>query len=386
MAEKATVFSGIDSIGDFDSLLLGKRIGLLTGAAGISKQARETIDILAERYHLTALFGPEHGVRGDIQAGGKVESYTDPKLGIPAFSVYGGDNRPTPEMLREIDILVVDLQEASVRFYTFLYSLANAMTACAEAGIPVVVTDRITPLGGVEVAGTILSPGMSSFIGNYELPTRIGLTIGEYAGYVNEYLNLGCDLTVVPLTGWKRSMYFDETDVPWVFPSPNLPIIDSTFAYVGTCIFEGTNVSEGRGTTRPFELIGAPWLDTEALTANMAKRGHAGALLRKTYFTPSFSKYKDEMCAAIQIHITDRSVCEPFRLGLLLLEEIWKLHPDKLTFLSNDLNHSKHYALDHLLGTDSFRRREHDAESLIQAHAAGIERFRQAKVKYHLYE
>lgn len=380
------VRSGIDNIRDIDSLLTGKRIGFIGGAASVDRNCRETLEILAERYNLTALYGAEHGVRGNLQAGADVKTYTDPGLGIPVYSIYGGDNRPAPEMLRDIDIMVIDYQEASARFYTYLYTLAYAMEACAAQGIPVVVTDRVTPLGGVEVAGTICDPAFRSFVGDYELPTRIGLTIGEYAKYVNDYMKIGCDLTVVPVTGWKREAYFDETDLPWVFPSPNLPTVDSTFVFVGTCVFEGTNLSEGRGTTKPFELIGATWLDTDSLVDNMAKRGHPGALLRKTFFTPMFSKCAGELCRAVQIHVTDRKACEPFRLGLYLLEEIWKLHPDKLEFRAWDNNNSLSYPLDRLLGTDDFRLKRHDADSLMAAHAAGLEAFRRTKAKYHLYD
>jgi len=378
--------NGIDNIARLDSLLKGARIGFTGGAASIDRQAVPSIDALAERYTLTALFSPEHGVRGDVQAGVKVMTYTDPKLGVPVYSLYGGNNRPTREMLNDIDVMIVDLQEASVRFYTFLYTLSYVMEACAKLRIPVVVPDRITPLGGAEVSGTICEPPFDSFVGGYELPTRIGLTIGEYAGYVNDYLNLGCNLTVVPVTGWARGAYFDETDLPWAFPSPNLPTVDSCFVYAGTCIFEGVNVSEGRGTTKPFELVGAPWLDTDALVKNMYRRGIPGALLRRTYFTPTFSKYEKELCAAVQIHVTDRKKCEPFRLGLIMLEEIKKLHPDKLSYIPNGAEGAETYHIDRLLGGDGFRLGRHDADSLIGAHLPGIEAFKKKKLNYHLYE
>ena len=380
------VRGGIDNISQIDGFLKGKRIGFIGGPASVDRRVVSAIDILAEKYRLSALFSPEHGIRGDIQAGGNVEAYTDAKLGIPVYSVYGGDNRPAPETLKDIDVMIVDLQEASVRFYTFLYTLSYAMAACAGAKIPVVVTDRATPLGGDAVAGTICEPAFASFVGDYELPTRIGLTIGEYARYVNDHLNLGCELTIVPVTGWKRSAYFDETDLPWVLPSPNIPTVDTNFIYTGTCVFEGVNVSEGRGTTKPFELIGAPWLDTDALADNMAARGTPGALLRKTWFTPAFSKYAGELCAAVQIHVTDRAMCEPFRLGLVLLEEIRRLHPDKLSYISHGEGDSATYHIDRLLGTDAFRKGRLDAEALIDAHAPAIEAFRVKKTKYHMYD
>ncbi len=378
------VLSGIDNIKQIDGLLKGSRLGFIGGAASVNKQVRASMDILAENYRLTALFGPEHGVRGDIQAGGKVDTYTDPVLNIPVYSVYGGDNRPAPEMLKDIDIMLVDLQEASVRFYTFLYTLGYTMEVCAKHKIPVVVTDRITPLGGTETAGTICGKNFESFVGGYGLPTRIGLTIGEFVRYVNDYMEMNCELTVVPVTGWRRGEYFNETDVPWVFPSPNVPTIDSCFLYAGTCVFEGTNISEGRGTTKPFELIGAPWLNADALIKRMAERGTPGALLRKTFFTPMFSKHQGALCSAVQIHVTDRAACESFRLGLTLLEEIWRLHPEEIEFRTHDGGAT--YFLDKLLGGDDFRLKRHDAESLIAAHAEGINNFRKAKEKYHLYE
>jgi len=389
------VKSGVDNIAQIDGFLRGRRVGFTGGAASVDRLARPTLEILSEHYELTALFAPEHGIRGDAQAGAEIKTYVDPKLGVPVYSLYGdaspgGGNRPSREALRSIDVMVVDLQEAGVRFYTFLYTLAYIMEACAEAGVPVAVLDRVAPLGGDEEAGAICDPAFSSFVGNYELPARTGLTPGEYARYVNAYLNLGCELVVAPVTGWRRSAYFDETDLPWAPPSPNIPTVDSCFAYVGTCIFEGVNVSEGRGTTKPFELIGAPWLDTDALTERMARRGTPGALLRKTYFTPMFSKYAGELCAAVQIHVTDREICEPFRLGLTMLEEIWRRHPDKLSFISqfsaNADAGSATYHFDRILGTDDFRKRRYDADTLINIHKPSMEAYKANKVKFHLYE
>jgi len=379
------ILNGIDNIRQIDGFLKGKRLGFAGGPASVSRGLTGAAEILAENYRLAALFAPEHGIRGDMEAGVKVNSYTDTNLGVPVYGIYGGKNRPAPKMLEDIDVMAVDLQEVSVRFYTFLYTLANIMEACAEKGVPVVVLDRITPLGGETVAGTICEPAFDSFVGGYGLPARTGLTIGEFARYINEFADINCDLTVVPVTGWKRSLYFDETGLQWVPPSPNLPTADSCFAYAGTCIFEGTNVSEGRGTAKPFEFIGAPWLDTDKLVKNMAERGIPGAVLRKAYFAPTFDKYKNKLCNAVQIHVTGRTICEPFRLGLLLLEEIWKLHPDKLEFIPNGKNGNTYY-IDNLLGTDAFRLKRHDAESLISAHAPGIEKFRETKMKYHFYE
>ena len=381
---KAHVTSGIDAIVKFDHLLRRKRIGLMTNPTGIDHSLSSTIDILHGQYGLSALFACEHGVRGDRQAGEEVSTYRDPETGITVYSVYGKSHRMSQEMLDAFDILVYDIQDVGVRFYTYLYSLSYAMDECAKAGKPVLVLDRVNPIGGLKCGGTILDLRFASFVGDYELPTRTGLTSGEYARYIRHYLKLDLDLTVAPLTGWKRAMYLDDTDLPWVAPSPNCPDLSSALVYVGTCIFEGTNISEGRGTTLPFEVIGAPWIDAAKLEKSMNQLDLPGVHYRRTAFQPCFSKHAGQLCHGVQLHITDREQADPFFAALRLLACIRDMHPDKLEYTSWD--DGKVYALDKLLGTDAFRKSDMDAQGLADHHLLGVEAFRAAVKPFLLYE
>lgn len=381
---KAHVTSGVDSVAKFDHLLRAKRIGLMTNPTGIDHDLNSTIDILHGRYGLSALFACEHGVRGDRQAGEKVSTYRDPQTGITVYSVYGKSQRLSQEMLDAFDVLVYDIQDVGVRFYTYLYSLSYAMEECAKAGKSVLVLDRVNPIGGLKCGGTILDLRFASFVGDYELPTRTGLTCGEYARYIRGYLKLDLDLTVVALTGWKRAMYLDDTDLPWVAPSPNCPDLSSALAYVGTCIFEGTNISEGRGTTLPFEVIGAPWIDDAKLEKSMNQLGLPGVRFRRTAFQPCFSKHAGELCHGVQLHMTDRDEADPFLAALLLMERIREMHPDRIEYTSWD--GGKVFSLDKLLGTDAFRRGEKSARQLADHHLPGVEAFRAAVKPSLLYE
>ncbi len=381
---KAHVTSGIDAIGMYDNLLRGKRIGLMTNPTGIDHSLNSTIDILHKRYGLSALFACEHGVRGDRQAGEEVSDYRDPRTGITVYSVYGKSKRLSREMLDAFDILVYDIQDVGVRFYTYLYSLSYAMEECAKAGKPVLVLDRVNPIGGLKRGGTILDPKFASFVGDYELPTRTGLTIGEYARYVRAYLKLDLDLRVAPLSGWKREMYLDDTDLPWVAPSPNCPDLSSALAYAGTCIFEGTNVSEGRGTTLPFEVIGAPWIDADKLEQSMNRLDLPGVRFRRTAFRPCFSKHTGILCHGVQLHITNREETDPFFAALRLMEQIRDMHPDKFEYTSWD--GGKSFLLDKLLGTDVFRKGEMTARQMTDHHLPKVEAFSKAVGPFLLYE
>ncbi len=381
---KAHVLSGLDSIGRYDSLLRGRRIGLMTNPTGIDHHLKSAIDILHERYGLSALFGCEHGVRGDAQAGDAIETYVDPETGVTVYSVYGKSHRLSQEMLDAFDVLVFDIQDVGARFYTYLYSLSYAMEECAKAGKSMLVLDRINPIGGVKRSGTILDLSFRSFVGDYELPTQLGLTIGEYALYIRHYLKLDLDLTVVPLSGWKRDMYLDDTDLPWVAPSPNCPDLSAAIVYIGTCIFEGTNVSEGRGTTLPFEVIGAPWIDSSRLEKRMAGLQLQGVHFRRTSFKPTFSKHQGQLCHGVQVHVIDRGGAEVFLAGLQLLETIRDMYPDKLEYLSWDGGAT--HSLDKLLGTDAFRLSRLSADEMVSKHASGVAAFSQAVQPFLLYE
>ncbi len=381
--EKRHVISGIDRIGTVDSLLAGKRVGLMTNPTGVSHELKSSVDILRERCRLTALFAPEHGIRGDIQAGERVDNTTDPETGIPVFSAFGKNCHFSEEMLNAFDVLVFDIQDVGARFYTYLYSLSYAMEACARAGKSMIVADRINPLGGVRCQGAILEPELASFVGDYELPTRYGLTIGEYALYVKDYLKLDLDLTVVKLEGWERRMLLDETDLPWVMPSPNCQNLDAALCYPGTCIFEGTNCSEGRGTTIPFQAIGAPYISAGELEKRMADTDTPGLHFRRISFCPTFSKHQGEMCHGVQMHITDRDRCDVTAAGLLLCDTIRKMYPDSFEFIH--WGKDTRFAFDRLLGTDAYRTGRLSAEELIREAKAGAERFVENTVRYHLY-
>ena len=381
---KAHVLSGLDGISRFDDLLQGKRVGLMTNPTGIDHQLRSSIDILNERYRLSALFGCEHGVRGDAQAGDRVDTYTDAQTGVTVYSVYGKSDRMTREMLDTFDVLVFDIQDVGARFYTYLYSLSYAMEECAKAGKTVLVLDRVNPIGGIRRGGTILDLRFRSFVGDYELPTQTGLTIGEYARYIRHYLKLDLDLHVAPLTGWSRGMYLDDTDLPWVAPSPNCQSLATALVYIGTCVFEGVNVSEGRGTTQPFELIGSPWINAAALEKRMAALDMPGLHFRRASFKPTFSKYQNELCHGVQVHITDREKADVFLGGLKLLETIRDMYPEKLEYLS--WGESRIHSLDKLLGTDAFRAGRLTADEVSQTYAPGVAAFSEAVKPFLLYQ
>ena len=384
MSQKAQVLSGIDRIAQYGHLLKGRRIGLMTNPTGVDRQLKSTIDILHRGYGLSALFACEHGVRGDRQAGEQFDSYTDPDTSITVYSVYGKNQRMTPEMVDAFDILVFDIQDVGVRFYTYLYSLAYAMEACAQAGKPVLVLDRINPLGGVRHGGTILDLKFRSFVGDYQLPTRLGMTIGEFARYVKAYLKLDLDLTVAPLQGWQRRMYLDDTDLPWVAPSPNCPTLMAALVYVGTCIFEGTNLSEGRGTTQPFELIGAPFINAKELERHMAKEPLPGLHFRAASFQPVFSKHQGALCHGVQVHITDREQADSILGALKLLDAVRQLYPEDIEFISWDGGQT--HSLDKLLGTDLYRAGKMDGQRLLDYFAPQVRAFREALAPHLLYQ
>ena len=358
-------------------ILKGKKLGLITNPTGMNARLRSTAEILKADYDLCAVYGPEHGIRGDQQAGAHVQTTEfDAELGVRCYSLYGTTRRPTPEMLEGIDMMVYDIQDVGARFYTYIYTLAYAMEECAKAGIPVTVLDRVNPLGGSIVEGILLNPVLHSFVGEYPIPTRYGLTVGEYARYINDTQHIGCELNVVPCLGWERSMLYDETDLPWIMPSPNIPTLESALVYIGTCLFEGTDLSEGRGTTHPFELIGAPQLNATSLANELNALQLPGVLWRAAHFTPTFSKHQGELCHGIQLHITDKSAFRPFEAGLCLLDAIRRQYPD--IKMNN--------ALDKLLGDTTYRSGQETIQELIERAQAQSAAFQEESRKYWIYK
>ena len=377
------VLSGIDRLGTGARQLSGRRVGLMTNPTGVDHELVSTIDRIGRDFRLTAMFAVEHGIRGDIQAGKAVDTFVDEATGVTVFSAYGKHCHFSDEMLDAFDVLVFDMQDVGARFYTYLYSLSYAMESCARAGKDVVVLDRVNPLGGVKRCGTVLDTRFSSFVGDYELPTQYALTIGEFARYVRDYLHLDVDVTVVPLQGWRREMYLDDTDLPWVAPSPNCPDLAAALCYIGTCIFEGTNLSEGRGTTQPFQTIGAPLVAGAALEKRMNALGLEGLHFRRTSFCPMFNKHQGALCHGVQMHITDRERSDVFAGGLYLLDTLRDMYPEQVEFLGK--NEQGIYTLDRLLGTNAYRTGQCSAKALVEQSREPVRRFGEQTAKYLLY-
>jgi uncharacterized protein YbbC (DUF1343 family) len=300
----------------------GARVGVLCNPSSVDAELRHVADRVASRHgvRLAALFGPQHGIRSDVQEN-MIESghARDELLRVPVYSLYSETREPTAEMLDGLDALVVDLQDVGTRIYTFIYTMANCLAAARRHGIPVIVCDRPNPIGGVAVEGPMLRHGYESFVGQYPIPMRHGLTIGELARLFNERFAIGAALEVYAMLGWRRDMYYDETGLTWVLPSPNMPTLDTAIVYPGTVLFEGTNVSEGRGTTRPFELVGAPWVVPERFTDQMNRLELPGVRFRPIQFEPTFHKHAGTRCGGCQIHVTDRDRFRPVEAGVALL-------------------------------------------------------------------
>lgn len=315
------VICGLDNLEKYDHLFRGKRLGLLTIPAAINAEYQDSIEVLSKRYHVTALFSPEHGVRGDKQAGLPISTYVDSHTGITAYSIYGNETHAmTQEQTELFDVLVYDIQDVGSRFYTFTANLKDCMYACAKAKKPFVVLDRPNPIGD-KVEGNVPDAKYLSLVCAHTMPQRYGLTPGEFAQMLNGEQNINCELYVVPMEGYRRNMPWDETGLHYLNCSPNLPNMDGVFLYNGTCYFEGTTVSEGRGTTRPFEYIGAPWLDPFELADRMNQHNLPGVRFQPIYFTPTFSKHQGEVCGGVQVHVLDREALLPVDVGLWMLYE-----------------------------------------------------------------
>jgi uncharacterized protein YbbC (DUF1343 family) len=326
--------TGLDRLqaGGWDRLR-GQRVGLLVHPASVDanlRHARDQVAAARGAVDLRALFGPQHGILGQTQDN-MIEwsGFRDPDLGIPVHSLYGEHRKPTPAMLADIDTLVVDLQDVGARYYTFIWTLLLCLEACAECGRRVVVLDRPNPLGGLAVEGNVLDPEYRSFVGLAPIPMRHGLTIGELAGFFRAWRGLDVELDVVWMDGWRRAMDFEATGLPWVLPSPNMPTVETAFVYPGGCLLEGTNLSEGRGTTRPFEIFGAPFVDGRRLAAVLQAWNLPGCRLRPLSFEPTFHKFAGQICGGVQVHVTDRAVFEPvvtYTAALAAVAGLWPQH------------------------------------------------------------
>ena len=314
---------GIERVDEFKEIFENKRVGLITNPTGMTGDFESSIQVLLKKTNLVALFSPEHGVRGSLQAGQKLTTYIDDETGLPVYSLYGATKKPTKEMMDEVDIFSIDIQDNGSRYYTFIYTMAYCMMACAEYDKEFVVFDRPNPINGLKVEGNILDvEKYRSFVGYYPMVQRHGLTMGELALLFNKEYGINCKLHVIPMKNWQREMDFEETGLPWVIPTPNLPNISTAYVYNITCIFEGTNVSEGRGTTTPFELVGAPWLKSEKLSEELNSYNLPGVYFRPQYYTPTFSKYAGELCGGVFVHVTNRETFNTVKTSWVMLHHL----------------------------------------------------------------
>ena len=317
------------------TLPAGAKTGLLANQASVSSSLVHTADIIVRSdADLACLFGPQHGPSGLTQANMiEWEGYSDPRLGIPVHSLYGETRSPLPETLEDLDIVLVDLQDVGARPYTYIWTALLMMRACAAAGIDVIVLDRPNPLGGIEVEGPVLEGGYESFVGLWPLPLRHGMTIGEILLGINREESEPCALEIIKMQGWKRDMLFTDTGLPWVMPSPNIPTHDTALVYPGMVLLEGTNISEGRGTTRPFELSGAPWIDPLELSFALESAGVPGAVFRPAVFRPTFDKYTGEECGGVQVHVTDPASFRPVFCAVAVIRAAAELYPESFAWL-----------------------------------------------------
>jgi uncharacterized protein YbbC (DUF1343 family) len=372
-------------------LLRGRTVGLVCNPASIDARFVHVLDrAVAAGVRIGAIFGPQHGFRSDVQEN-MIESphATDAGHQAPVYSLYSETREPTAQMLAGLDALVVDLQDVGTRIYTYIYTMANCLRAARRHGLPIIVCDRPNPIGGLDVEGPVLAAGFESFVGQFPIPMRHGMTIGELARLFNEVFQIGAKLEVVAMNGWTRTAYFDSTGLPWVLPSPNLPTLDSCIVYPGTVLFEGTTLSEGRGTTRPFELVGAPGVHPERFASALNRRGLPGVHFRPALFEPTFHKHASAACGGCQIHVTDRAVFRPVLTGVTLLEAFAR---EGLTgSLWRDPPYEYEYRLppiDILAGSASLREnidRGVSAAEVAAGWAAGVADFSRTRATYLLY-
>ena len=369
--------TGADRLGEpeFRQWLEGKRVGLITNQTGVNEQLEQTASILSHipGVELVALFAPEHGLEGVLQAGAEVAS--EGKI----YSLYAPLRAPSPEVLARLDVLVYDIQDVGSRFYTFTSTLEKSLQAAARAEVSFVVLDRPNPLAGRVITGPVMTGEMASFVGIEGLPIRYGLTVGELALWLVGEQGIAVDLKIVPMESWNRDLWFDQTRLPWVQPSPNMPTLETAILYPGFCLIEGTNLSEGRGTTRPFEWIGAPWLDTARVVAELNSLGLKGVRFRSQSFKPSFSKFQHEQVRGVEIHLRDRSSFEPIVTALAFISTVRKIHPQEFEL-------TKYF--DRLVGNRWVRedlQKGLPVASIIAKWQQELEAFRQNRRKYLMY-
>ncbi len=389
------VLCGIDRIGEYERVLRGKRLGLVTGGSGVNRRFVSSIEALKEKYALTALLAPEHGIRGEKQGGVDIEGSVDVHSGLPVYSLFedaidtGASDpaarvyMPPEEALNRVDAIAVDIQDVGCRYYTYPSTLYYVMKACRAAQKECVILDRPNPIGGTIQGNTHREENLS-FIGIARVPIRHGMTMGELGRLYQGQYGLDCELSVVPVGGWNRDMYYDETGLPRICPSPNLPNMDAMLLYSGTCMLAGTNVSDARGTTRPFEMVGAPYIEPFALKEALDHLHLPGLAFSVTYFIPSFFKYAGQVCAGVQIHVLDKRAVDPVALGVRLIDTVRRLWPEDFAF--REPQKGGRYHIDIETGTDEIRLGEKTPEAILSGWAKEAEAFSSVRDRYGLYE
>lgn len=367
---------GIENIDKYQSLFNGKRVGLITNPTGITSGYQSSIDFLYKKTNLVSLFAPEHGIRGNAQAGGVIGNEIDIVTNLPVNSLYGSTKKPTKEMLDGIDILCIDIQDVGARFYTYIYTMAYAMEACKEFNKKFVVFDRPNPISGDIVDGNILNPVYKSFVGMYPIITRHGMTIGEIANLFNNEYNIGCDLTIIKMENYDRTLFYDELSIPWVNPSPNIPTLETAIVYTGTGHFEGLNISEGRGTTKPFEFIGAPFINPYLWSDRLNSLNLPGVYFRPIYFTPNNEDFANQQCGGVQVHVTNRKTFSSVKTGFAMIYTVKELFGNDVVFQSY---------LRTISGVDYVFNQTYSLNGLFTVIDNDVNKFKMIREKYLLY-
>jgi len=390
------VILGIDALTEKDlSPLRGLRAGLLCNQASVNKDLIHSRFLLADitdrgRINLTCLFSPQHGFAAEKQDN-MIESdhIIDDKSGLEVFSLYGTDRKPSRDMFDLIDVLFVDLIDVGTRVYTFMYTMAYCLQAAATYGKKIVILDRPNPIGGLAVEGNLLREEFSSFVGLYPIPMRHGMTLGELALFFNEEFSIDADLQIIKLNGWQRSMYFEDTGLPWVFPSPNMPTPTTALVYPGQVIWEGTNVSEGRGTTLPFELVGAPYWDVDLIEKKLGRCDLPGCMLRAIVFEPTSGKWAGHGCNGFHLHVIDRGAFRPYRTSLALLQAVLDLYPDDFQYKEPPYEYEyEKLPMDLIIGDQKIRKQIEQGTSVVELEdqwQAELDKFLDIRSKYLLY-
>jgi uncharacterized protein YbbC (DUF1343 family) len=372
--------------------LRGARVGLVCNQASVDHDFQHAADLLHEHpdINLMALFGPQHGIRGDVQDNMIETAHAkDRRTGLPIYSLYSETREPTEEMLDGVDVIVVDLQDVGTRIYTFMYTMANCMRAAKKLGKKVIVCDRPNPIGGTQVEGVVLDPAFASFVGQYPIATRHGMTMCELGKLFNEAFGIGCDFEAVTMDGWSRELWYDETDGPWVLPSPNMPTLDSASVFPGSVHLEGTQMSEGRGTTRPFELIGAPYIDADSYAEALTKLELPGVSFRSCVFMPTFQKHAGKACGGVQIHVLDRAAFKPALTGIAMVKTAFDMYRDD--FKWKDPPYEYEYdrnPFDLIAGTSKVREaieRGDSLASIAESWVAPLADFKELRERFLLY-